>query len=386
MERALAVLSNDEPDADLATLAAELGRLYFFKGEVELAAERIDVAIEIAETLWLPETLSQALNTQGLITLWGGRPEQSLALLKRALDLALENDLSAAALRAYNNLGDWLDRRDRYEEAIALDRQAVALARKAGDRIQEWRLLGELSWYLGRAGQWDDALETAAEVPDENLHMVLSAVSARIEIAVGRGDPGEARRVFGEMSAHEGSADVQEQSSYASMNATILRAEGRYEEALSSAQKALAVLRQLWSGISVDVKIALGEALESAFALGRFETVEELIGMTEAYPPGTKPPSLVALAARFRAKLAAARGEHDGVEQGFKTAAAILLEHGLPFHLAVVQLEHGEWLAGRGRAQEAEPLVGEARLIFERLGAAPWLARCDRLAHGAIAV
>ena len=132
MERAFAVLADDEPDADLATLAAELGRLHFFKGDVELAARRIDVAIEIAESLWLPEILSQALNTQGLISSWGGRSEQSLALLKHALELALENDLAAAALRAYINLGDRLDRRDRYEEAIELDRRGVALARKAG--------------------------------------------------------------------------------------------------------------------------------------------------------------------------------------------------------------------------------------------------------------
>ena len=55
MEEAFAVLTGDEPDADLATLAAELGRLHFFKGEIDLAAERIDTAIEIAESLWLPE-------------------------------------------------------------------------------------------------------------------------------------------------------------------------------------------------------------------------------------------------------------------------------------------------------------------------------------------
>ena len=55
MERAFEVLAGDEPDEDLATLAAELGRLHFFKGEIDLAARRVDTAIEIAESLWLPE-------------------------------------------------------------------------------------------------------------------------------------------------------------------------------------------------------------------------------------------------------------------------------------------------------------------------------------------
>ena len=38
-------------------------------------------------------------------------------------------------------------------------------------------------------------------------------------------------------------------------------------------------------------------------------------------------------------------------------------------------LEHGEWLGEQGRADEAEPLLAEAREIFERLGATPWLER-----------
>ena len=56
-------------------------------------------------------------------------------------------------------------------------------------------------------------------------------------------------------------------------------------------------------------------------------------------------------------------------------AAGIFREFGLPFWLAVTQLEHGEWLVEQGRAQEAEPLLGEARETFERLEAKPWLER-----------
>src|SRR5205807_9621234 len=94
-----------------------------------------------------------------------------------------------------------------------------------------------------------------------------------------------------------------------------------------------------------------------------------------AIPPGKRPPLLRAQAARFGARLAAARGEDDGVEQGFKTASAIFREYGLTFHLAISELEHGEWLTGKARAEEAEPLLAEAREIFERLEATPWLER-----------
>src|SRR5947207_3275893 len=57
----------------------------------------------------------------------------------------------------------------------------------------------------------------------------------------------------------------------------------------------------------------------------------------------------------------------------------------LPFHLAVVQLEHGEWLKARGRPGDAQPLLAEARDTFEHLEAMPWLERVDALESGATA-
>jgi hypothetical protein len=47
--------------------------------------------------------------------------------------------------------------------------------------------------------------------------------------------------------------------------------------------------------------------------------------------------------------------------------------------LAVTQLEHGEWLVGQGRADDAEPLLAEARETFERLSAKPWLERAAQV-------
>jgi class 3 adenylate cyclase/tetratricopeptide (TPR) repeat protein len=378
MERAFAVLSTDEPDLDLATLAAELGRLHFFKGEIGLATERIDTAIEIAESLWLPEVLSQSLNTQGLIASFNGRSEQSLALFKHALELALEHDLATAALRAYNNLADQLERRDRYDDAIELCHRGVALARKTGVRMLEWYLLGELSVCLLRTGRWAEALEVAGEVPESGYaEFGLGVGTTLVEIAVARGDAAEGARILSLLAHYRISADVQDRSAYYVLDATVQRAAGKHEEALAASEEALASLELLGFGISGDAKVSLGEGLESALALGRLDKVEELLARIDAIPIGKRPPLLRAQSARFRAKLAAARSEDEDVEQGFKTAAAVVREHGLTFHLGVVLLDHGEWLVDQGRNDEAEPLLAEAREIFGRLQATPRLARVD---------
>ena len=390
MEQAFTVLAGDEVDADLATLAAELGRLHFFKGELELAAERIDTAIEIAESLWLPGVLSHALNTQGLIAGSRGRFEQARGLITHALGLALENDLTAAALRAYNNLGDLLDRRDRYEEAIALVQQALELARKAGDRRMEWMLMGELAWYLMRVGRWSESLELIAQVPQEqptagpSLPYLWTAAPSiphsLVEIAAGRGDHIEARRTLSLVSAWKDSADVQDRSSYELVKARVHRAEGRYEDALAVSDDVLKNLEAVGVVDDYGIKFGLCEGLESALALGRFVMADELLARIEAIPPGKRSPSLRAQASRFRARLTAARGEQARVEQWFKTAEAVFREHSLVFHMAVTELEHAEWLITQGRAEDAEPLLAEARQIFERLEATPWLERATAAA------
>src|SRR5437867_768949 len=73
MDRSFREIGNEEPDEDLAMLAAQLGRFLFFEGKTELAAERLEVALDIAEALWLPEVLSQALNTKSLTLQVKGR-------------------------------------------------------------------------------------------------------------------------------------------------------------------------------------------------------------------------------------------------------------------------------------------------------------------------
>src|SRR5439155_24130217 len=123
------------------------------------------------------------------------------------------------------------------------------------------------------------------------------------------------------------------------------------------------------------IKEALIEALEASFELGALGETEELLGFVEALPPGELLPWLRANGARFSARLAALQGRPEQVEPGFAAAADAFRELSMPFWVGVVRLEHGVWLIEQDPHAEAEPLLAEAREIFERLGAAPWLDR-----------
>ena len=121
-------------------------------------------------------------------------------------------------------------------------------------------------------------------------------------------------------------------------------------------------------------KLGWEEALVAAHALGRDELVRDITGRIEKMPPGLLPPTLRAHGIRFRALLG------DDPDQRFRAAAAAFREYGMVLQAAKVQTEHAEWLLGERRDGEAEALLAEARGVFERLQARPWLERVDAVA------
>jgi tetratricopeptide (TPR) repeat protein len=377
MDRALGALSLDKPDEDLAALAAQVGRFMYFAGQTDLALQRIESALDIAEGLVLPEVLSQALNTKGIIMRARGRHYEGDSLLRIALDIALEHDKPSAALRAYYNLADNTSQSDRYAEAAELGREGLALARRVGNRYWELSFLG-LSYSLFTLGDWNEVLARQTGFPEEDWSQARLAFStllaAVVPVRVNRGQLEEASRDVDRCAELESSADVQERAQHHCAKAKVLFAQGETLEALGLAEVALETRSSM--GIAYEaVKEAFVVAVECALELGELERAEKWLAVVEELPPGHSPQFLQAHSSRFRARLAARQGGSERIDDLFKGAAALFHELAVPFYMAVTQLEHAEWLAGEGRAAEAEPLLAEARQTFDQLQATPWLQR-----------
>ncbi len=379
MERAFEVLSREEPDEDLAAVAAQLGRFHFFHGDPDLALQRIEAALEIAEALGAPEILSEALNTKAIILAGRGRRHEGLALLPYALELALEYEKPSAALRAHFNLGDTLCHVDRYEEAANTVRDGLALARRIGDRRWEWSLLGQL-YPVFSLGAWDELEEMVGQLPEDRWEDLRQSWPGILlfgtTVRSFRGKPDDAETLLQRCADMESSADVQERASFNLGRATLLLMSGDAAGALQDAELAL-TSRELMGNTQENTKQAFVTALEAALELDQVDKVEELLATIEAFPPGQSSQFLQAQTSRFRARLAARRGEDEEADRKFRRASALFRELGLVFYLALTQLEHGECLARQGRRDEADLLLGESREIFERLDATPWLERAQ---------
>jgi tetratricopeptide (TPR) repeat protein len=120
-------------------------------------------------------------------------------------------------------------------------------------------------------------------------------------------------------------------------------------------------------------------ALEAALQLGQTGRAVELLDRLEALPPSALPRYFRTHFSRFRARLAAAAGDHAAADLGLRQACDAFRELGIPFWHAVLELERAENLAAMGRNDEAIQHSKEARAIFERLGAKVWLTRVDTL-------
>jgi tetratricopeptide (TPR) repeat protein len=373
MEDVYAMVGEDEPDADLVFLVLRLGQAHYFAGNPARAGELIERGLDLAEALQLPEHLCRGWTSKAVL-ISPRRPEEARSLFQLARDQALAHQLYTQAAAGCASLSDLAFRRDQYSESLDHLDQALAIARRIGHRPYEWFTASEASYDLTMLGRWDEALARFGEIPDEQIGKdtdLLSPVSGVVELYLQRGQLDQARQLLNSYDELCRSGDTQAKSCYQPAVAAVRLAEGNHQAALAAAELAVAAREHL--GIAHQgVKLGFLHALEAALGLGDEAKLRQLLTVIEAVPAGLLPPFVDATAHRFRAQLA---GDDPGADRHFTAAIAQLRASELPFHLAVVQLEHGEWLTARGRPEDAQSPLAEAGGTFERLGATPWIQR-----------
>ena len=381
LRRAHRVLAGDEPDAAFAFVTGQFGRFLALASDQE-AAPVLEEALLLSAQLQLHEVYSQALSSRAIWVLRRGRLDEAATLLRRALEVAMDGEFTTAAFRAWTNLGVVLESQDRFLEVVDSMAPMLAMARQKGDRARELAALVGVLSSLAALGKWDEAISTAAQAEAaEELNAMQSVVAGLVELVpiyLRRGEIETARQLLAMTGASADGLGVDYRASIGCAEAELYRGEGRHAEALAVATEILQLVPVLGL-LRSPIKRAFAQGLEAALELGDLESADRMLDLIRQARPGVVTPLLRAQAARFGARLSAIRGNHDSVEAGFVAAIEGFREVGVLFELGVTLVELAEWLAERGRPEEAHGFGLESRSLFEQLEARPWLDRVERL-------
>jgi hypothetical protein len=369
MEEAYAVLVDQPPDAELAHLAAQIGRLCGMIGEEARGREPLERAIEISETLHLPEVLSHALNTKGLwMIAFTNRREEARSLMLGALRVALEGDAPYAAMRAYFNLS--FEREGVDDHTHDYDTRGLAMAERAGD--QQWKrsFLLHTSFAAVERGDWDEALRItheAQETPGAETDVFARGILlTRAVILARRGAVADARAAIAASGFDESDSDEQNRAQLWLASAEALAGESRFAEAAAIARRGADGFATLGLGHpAVKESFILESWCE--FHAGDRPAAEASLQRLEDLPSTGGSPRLLAHRSLMRALLA----EGDAAEVQFAEAVDSARRSGTPWQLAITLGEQAA--AGYDR----DPSLAEAREILERLCA---LAALERIA------
>jgi class 3 adenylate cyclase/tetratricopeptide (TPR) repeat protein len=371
--------TDEEQQATLAYIEARLARFMYFSSDYVSALPHVERALQIAETEGLLDVFCLALDTKGAILAARGRRTEAEVLIRGALTVALEHDLTERACASCISLATTLEEEDRIEPSLEMYEQAEGLMQRGGDRPNAVgarlnRILGLLE-----LGRWDEVetmfteyLEVDAEELGSRLWPGAVAVNAAW-LYVLRGEAAVALRLVEQSAPLVAHAQLEMRSQHDAARAAVANAEGDHVLALVTAESTLRAC--IDESFPVGMRLALIEAVEAAFSLGNSSKVVELLRLVrDHFRPGRQP-SVDAHMLRWEARMAADRDDHDQAASGFAAAIDGFARLQRPFWVAVTRCELGEWLVAQGREADADEHLAQARATFDRLRAAPWARR-----------
>jgi tetratricopeptide (TPR) repeat protein len=378
-QSALEVLGPDRLDPDVAALNHDIGRSLLFVQRFDDSMQPLEAALRISQALGLEDVLCRALATKGTLYTYVSRWREAELLLEASAEIARERALPDELHRAQANLGNVRMVRDRPDAREPLE-ESLAITRRAGRHADESLTAANVSYVLFLIGDWDGVDRLAAEVFAQGDDRPFGPYMHErlIDLGTARGDLAGARRALDGMHVWRNSEDQELSDAYVLARGLVALAEGDEEAAQPDLQR-LAREGAISYGNGENFRSAWPAAMDATLTIGRLDAADELLDLLERIPPGIIAPYLRAQLSRGRARVAAARGRHEVVEQHFRDAVGTFNALGYPYWLAVVQVDFAQWLGGQGRAAEAGELLEQAVAVLMPLRAEPALRRAQDL-------
>jgi class 3 adenylate cyclase/tetratricopeptide (TPR) repeat protein len=369
LEAAEAAFPDDGAAAVRAEILGSLSRAYMRINDPRRSVEAADRALELAEPLGLDRVIAETLNNKGSSLGYLGRNREALALLEGAVKIARAGGHVAAEIRALTNLGASSE-----TTLAALDatRAAAELGRRVGNRsLARWSE-DMCRWYAFEVGEgWDEAIEGGlAQVADDRAHRLASDLDeARTLSFIGfsmaaRGDPLD--------DLLDRLTTLADRLTDPFARACLLSIRG--DRAMLAGDPVAAAADSLASAQLDTPARGLFTAIAFRQALWArdLDRASAVLAIMESLPPN---PAHAASLVAIHAGLDALEGRRDAAATGYRAGVAGTQALGDAFEAARIALDCV--LAVGADHPVARMLADEARPVFERVRATPYLERLD---------
>jgi len=359
--------------AVLGELAARRARVATLMGDYARAYEEAEAALAIAEPRSLVAVRADALLTKAIVLGHWRQLAEAATVCSLALQLGLDDGLSEPALRGYYNLAAYRIRAGDAQVALDLVDSGVALARERGDRAWERDLLAQRITIRAHRGEWDDALaegDALREGAEDDAERV--GWGAQPLIFAARGEVARLQRWL------DRSLPISEWHEQA-LDDAVARAAALL--ALGHTEQAAQLAAPVWAEMQTPASGAMGDMyyfthiVDILLEAGQASALEDGIAAVAEISM----PVLSGSLSWARGLLHARRGEAAQACSELEQAVASLRAVEVPFDLARALLDLGDCLADAGRVGDAQNALNEARVLFAKLSATPWLKRAE---HG----
>jgi DNA-binding CsgD family transcriptional regulator len=366
-------------DALEAEIHLELANTLRFTTGMADAEPHAEAAVRAAERIGDDSLLCRALTVFGLIHFKLGRgiPDD---VMRRAI--ALEESL-AIPTGMWTPKGVLCDQLF-WSHDIAAARSLSEELLEAARRREDIRIEAELLWYLAmiewRAGNWGRAAAVADETIAQHEQGGDEGVSPVTEwprtlIAAHRGLVDDARRWAEAALTRADDAGINTaRAGHLWVIGFIELSLGRPEPALPWLEQAHELRRSVGHG-EPGQYWELPDLVDTLLALGELEQVEAAIAPLEERGRVLDRPWALAIAARTRALILAARGDLPGALHVFERALAEHRRTEDPFQLARSALALGSTQRRAKQRRAARETLRRALTLFEDVGAPLWAAQ-----------
>jgi len=384
LTRALKLAERAHDSRAIGLAHYELGICYRQVGDTAIVREHITAAASALHAAGDRRHLAVVHSLSGIMLAQDGRLDEAMSALRHAERLALMVEAGDVLGTVCGNQANVALMQHRPEQALSLAERSVALQEQAGTPHGlgiALASLGQICVRVGNLTRAEEALNRALDVrsPQQFMRETTGAVfDSLAQIALIRGAHEEASRSLER--AREAYGETRASGWY-QWSVRVLDA--RVALRRGDPEHALALCTEVFTAADAPSAYALQAeltAVEALLARGRTVDAQTRLDAIEArIEPGAMSGTWGEFL-RLRGRLHAAAGRATEAYHDFSQSVSVFELLGERYQAALGGLELGRLAAGAGARSRASRFLGDARRLFETLGALPELREADAVA------